>query len=173
MYIYATHPICNIIGEVTVVGCLSGPPEILWKKVSNRGAGLCKEEFYNYFFNCKVAYAFELCNPVIYRYPVPLSKIYITYPPQSFYYLNEQQCHLITFYSNHFEQLSFFILYDIFLFSLLHYSKSSWQTVNPSYSIFSFLKIDFHHMTKNRKRLIIANDSCVSTISSNISRCKK
>ena len=103
MYIYATHPICNIIGEVTVVGCLSGPPEILWKKVSNRGAGLCKEEFYNYFFNCKVAYAFELCNPVIYRYPVPLSKIYITYPPQSFYYLNEQQCQLITFYSNHFE----------------------------------------------------------------------
>lgn len=103
MYIYATHPICHIIGEVTVVGCLSGSPEFVWEKVSVGGAGLHKEEFDNYFFNCKAAYAFELCNPIIYRYPISLSKIHIMHPPQSFYYLDEQQCDLIAFYANFFE----------------------------------------------------------------------
>ena len=99
MYIYATYPICNIIGEVTIVDCLSGSPEFLWKKVSAGGAGLHKEEFDNYFSKCKTAYAFELCNPIIYRHQIPLSKIHIMHPPQSFCYLDEQQCYLISSYS--------------------------------------------------------------------------
>ena len=103
MYIYATHPICNIIGEVTIVSCLSGSPEFLWEKDSDKKVGLRKEEFDNYFFGCKTAYAFELCNPIIYRYPISLSKINIVHPPQSFCYLDEQQCYRISFFSNHFE----------------------------------------------------------------------
>lgn len=103
MYIYATYPVCNIIGEVTIVGCLSGTPEFLWGKVSDAGAGLDKEEFDRYFSNCKTAYAFELYNPIIYHRPVSLLKIHIMHPPQSFCYLDDRQCNLISFYSNYFE----------------------------------------------------------------------
>ena len=80
---YFIYPQSNRIADL-IKEKYSDIPEFLWEKVSDKKVGLRKEEFDNYFFGCKTAYAFELCNPIIYRYPISLSKINIVHPPQSF-----------------------------------------------------------------------------------------
>lgn len=90
MYIYATFPVCKIVGYATVTEILSGEPTQLWKAVTQY-AGLSKKQFDNYFSQCKVAYAYRLFHPLVYANPIALSSIKIAYPPQSFCYLNEEQ----------------------------------------------------------------------------------
>lgn len=90
MYIYATFPVCKIVGHTTVIEILSNEPSQLWE-VTAQYAGLSKKQFDNYFSRCKEAYAYHLFRPLLYAEPIALSSIKLTYPPQSFCYLNEEQ----------------------------------------------------------------------------------
>jgi predicted transcriptional regulator len=97
IYIYATSPVCKIVGHVTVVEILSDEPSQLWKATA-QFAGLSKKQYDNYFSQCKIAYAYHLFNPLLYTEPIALSNIQLAYPPQSFYYLNEEQQTLLFLY---------------------------------------------------------------------------
>lgn len=90
IYIYATAPVCKIVGCATVAETLSDAPAQLWN-ITAQYAGLSKEQFDHYFSQRKAAYAYHLCNPVVYSDPISLSCINLAVPPQSFCYLNEEQ----------------------------------------------------------------------------------
>lgn len=95
MYIYATSPVCKIVGNATVIETLFDEPSQLWK-VTAQYAGLSKKQYDNYFSQCKVAYAYHLLYPLLYTKPVALSSIRLAYPPQSFCYLSEEQQALLS-----------------------------------------------------------------------------
>lgn len=88
--IYATAPICCIVGETMVGQVLQAPPNALWSEVRH-GAGMSRDAFDAYFKERPTAVAYQLEQPVQYRRPVPLADIGIKHPPQSFCYLSEEQ----------------------------------------------------------------------------------
>lgn len=91
IYVYMTSPACHIVGEVVVTGLLADTPTKLWETVSEY-AGISRQEFDNYFSKCGIAYAYQLESPILYPMPIDLSSIGFIHPPQSFCYLNENQC---------------------------------------------------------------------------------
>lgn len=90
MVIYATAPVCCVVGEAMVVQALQASPNVLWPEVRHR-AGMSKDAFDAYFKGRPVAIAYQLERPVQYQRPVPLADIGMKRPPQSFCYLSEEQ----------------------------------------------------------------------------------
>ena len=88
--IYATAPVCCVLGETTVRQVLQAPPNALWPEVWY-GAGMSKDAFDTYFKGRPTAIAYQLERPMQYQRPVPLADVGIKRPPQSFCYLSEEQ----------------------------------------------------------------------------------
>ncbi len=85
--VYASAPISEVIGEFEVEEILHNEPRKLWTKTKDY-AGISKEKFFDYFFNTTKAYAIKIKNSKTYDAPLSLDKLGISYPPQSFRYLN-------------------------------------------------------------------------------------
>ena len=84
--VYVSNPIKKVIGEFEIEGIIQEEPQSLWEKTGQQG-GISKERFLNYFENKTKGYAIKVRDARMYDTPVPLHKLMVVSPPQSFAYL--------------------------------------------------------------------------------------
>ena len=84
--VYSTHPEMKVIGEVEVIGLISGSPTAVWEQ-TKKNAGISREKYRKYFKGCKIAYAHKLGQITAYDIPKVLSDFGLSNPPQSFIYI--------------------------------------------------------------------------------------
>lgn len=88
--IYETAPTSKIVGQVSVLGTLSGPPEEVWELTKER-AGISEKAFFDYFKNKETAHAYILDKAQRYDRPKSLSHYKMTAPPQAAVYLKHKK----------------------------------------------------------------------------------
>jgi predicted transcriptional regulator len=84
--VYVSNPIKKVIGEFEIEGIIQEEPQSLWEKTGQQG-GISKERFLNYFKDKTKGYAIKVRDARMYDTPVPLNKLMVVSPPQSFAYL--------------------------------------------------------------------------------------
>lgn len=86
--IYASSPLCRLVGEFTVRRVVSGPPGELWRRTRS-AAGIPRHYFDRYFEGRTQAHAFEIDAVLRYDQPIDPLRFYRGFrPPQSFVYLD-------------------------------------------------------------------------------------
>ena len=90
VFVYASSPICRIVGEFKLGAILEGTPEYVWSLTADH-SGITKR-YYDQYFSChKVSYALEIKSFKRYKTPInPYLTIRDFHAPQSFCYTNEQ-----------------------------------------------------------------------------------
>lgn len=87
VYIYASSPVCRIIGEFVLGDIISDKPEELWKK-TREFSGISKAFFDDYFSAHDIGYALEIKAFKQYPEPInPYQKNRKFRAPQSFCYV--------------------------------------------------------------------------------------
>lgn len=85
--LYATYPVCRVIGSFEVEEIYSAHPAKVWAK-ANKVAGVTHELFRAYFAGRDMAHAIKVRRPVRFARPRRLSRYRKTaVPPQSFCYV--------------------------------------------------------------------------------------
>ena len=84
--VYASAPIGKVIGEFEVAEILYDKPTRLWTK-TNTHAGVSQRDFFQYFLGAYKGYAIKIKRFATYEVPLSLSNFFISWPPQSFMYL--------------------------------------------------------------------------------------
>lgn len=84
--VYATSPICAVVGEVIVEDIIVGSPEEIWTRTS-AVAGLEKDDFDLYFEGKSTAIVYILGEVKKYDAPLSLSELGVKFVPQSFVYI--------------------------------------------------------------------------------------
>lgn len=88
VYIYSTSPVKKVIGTFKVSDVLIDRPEKLWERC-NGSSGMSKKEFFNYFAEKEIGYAFKIENIKILE-PFNINEGDSNYTaPQSFCYVYE------------------------------------------------------------------------------------
>lgn len=89
VFIYASRPVCRIVGEFKLGGILEGTPEHIWSLTSQR-SGITKSFFDDYFMSHRIGFALEIKSFKQYKTPVnPYRVIKGFRAPQSFCYTEE------------------------------------------------------------------------------------
>lgn len=86
--IYASSPICKIVGEFEIGVIIKDTPKKVWE-ITKSFSGVSESFYFQYFRNKNVAYAIGITN--IIEYPEPLSLQDFgegLKPPQSFCYID-------------------------------------------------------------------------------------
>lgn len=88
MIIYCTAPVKAVVGEVKVVGTISGSPEWLWEHTKDH-AGITKEKFFDYFGDKEIANCYVLGDCVKCSQPIKLEDLNfgVNVGPQSWVYV--------------------------------------------------------------------------------------
>ena len=87
VYIYASSPVCRIVGEFVLGNVLEGNPDEIWSKTS-KVAGITREYFDEYYINKDLAYALEIKSFKPYSEPInPYTYFARFTPPQSYCYI--------------------------------------------------------------------------------------
>ena len=87
--VYASSPVCRIVGEIEVASLLTDTPENLWKKTKDK-AGISEQFFFAYFSGRDKANAIEVNAFYPYEEQVKLKDKYPSLvPPQSFCYVED------------------------------------------------------------------------------------
>lgn len=87
VYIYASSPVCRIVGEFVLGNVLEGNPDEIWSK-TNKAAGITREYFDEYYTNKDLAYALEIKSFKPYSEPInPYTYFARFTPPQSYCYI--------------------------------------------------------------------------------------
>ena len=68
VYIYASSPVCKVVGEFYPVRILAGTPAEIWQKTFE-SSGITKKLFEDYFEGRNVAYAISIQNLKLYDEP--------------------------------------------------------------------------------------------------------
>lgn len=85
--LYASAPVCRIVGECTIGRVVVGPMQSVWDRTSTRG-GITLDEFQRYFREAPIARALRVENPIAYPEPIdPRAAIPGFRPPQNFCYI--------------------------------------------------------------------------------------
>lgn len=85
--VYASSPVCRIVGEIEVGDLLTDTPESIWERTKDK-AGVSREFFFSYFDGLPQAHAIEIKAYHPYPSPKKLDDEYPSIaPPQSFCYL--------------------------------------------------------------------------------------
>ena len=86
VYIYATMPICRIVGEFTLDGIIADSPQKVWAATARQG-GITEAFFFDYFKSRNKAYALKVGKVIKYSEPLD-PKVVITdfTAPQNFMY---------------------------------------------------------------------------------------
>src|SRR5687767_3563307 len=85
--VYASSPVCRVIGEFTIETILAMQPSRLWRATSS-GSGINREYFDEYFEGREIAYALKVRDAVRYEMPLGLTEyLGLSRPPQSFCYI--------------------------------------------------------------------------------------
>jgi type I restriction enzyme S subunit len=91
VFIYSTSPVKKIVGAFDASTIYEDLPLKIWNLFGEH-SGLSKAEFFQYFKNCRTAFAIEIRNLVIFPEPWDPSDYFIEFnPPQSYRYFNPQQ----------------------------------------------------------------------------------
>ena len=86
VYIYASKPICKIVGYFTIKRIICDSPSIVWDMTHKQG-GITKKLFNDYFKGHKLAHAIEIDEVVKFNTPIdPMEVIKDFTPPQNFTY---------------------------------------------------------------------------------------
>jgi predicted transcriptional regulator len=87
VYIYSTTPIKKIVGNFRINKIIEDKPSTLWYQLKD-DAGISEEEFFAYFKNREVGFAFQIVDAEKFETPVDPKIIFPNFiPPQSFCYL--------------------------------------------------------------------------------------
>jgi len=85
--VYATSPICKIVGEFQIDRVLEDSPESLWSQTSEFG-GISKDSYCQYFEGANVAYALAIASYTRYCQPLDPKSLDCNFvAPQSYRYL--------------------------------------------------------------------------------------
>lgn len=84
--IYATAPVKQVIGEVSIISIIEDAVDEVWKQTRPEG-GITKKAFMEYYKNKQVAIAYQLGEVMQYDEPMSLSDVGLSYVPQSFAYI--------------------------------------------------------------------------------------
>ncbi|PUA17323.1 ASCH domain-containing protein [Glaciimonas sp. PCH181] len=87
--IYASSPVCRLVGRVNVQDVVRAAPSTLWKHSVQRGGGLTRRELFDYFSGKDAGYAVLLDDVVKFEKMIePQAVIENFSAPQSFRYLS-------------------------------------------------------------------------------------
>ena len=84
--IYRSGDLKKIVAEFTIGGIIEGTPEYVCEQTKEFG-GIEEKDYFRYFANRNKAYAYQICNLVIYQEAIPLSSLGIKKAPMSFMYI--------------------------------------------------------------------------------------
>ena len=85
--IYASRPVCRVVGEFDIEEVLSLPMETLWRRTQLE-AGISRRFFCAYFHGKQECHAIKVSNPIRYKEPIHLyDALGMVRPPQSFAYV--------------------------------------------------------------------------------------
>jgi predicted transcriptional regulator len=89
MIIYATAPVCKILGYAYIEKIITDKKEEIWKKCFAY-SGMEEKDFFTYFEGITIGFAIKMKNITKFEKPVDPYEIFINFnPPRSFYYLEE------------------------------------------------------------------------------------
>lgn len=89
VYVYASSPVCRIIGEFELGDVLEGKPNRIWA-MTNQLSGISEEYFKEYYYNKDIAYALEIKSFKSYDEPINPYSVFGNFtPPQSFRYVSK------------------------------------------------------------------------------------
>lgn len=87
-YIYVTSPVGKIVGSFVIGKILVDTPQRIWQKC-RKYAGISAEAFFEYYRNCKRAFAIKIQSVHNFLKPMdPYSNMSNFRPPQSFQYIS-------------------------------------------------------------------------------------
>lgn len=87
VYIYSTTPIKKIVGIFKINKIIEDKPSILWHRLKD-DAGISEEEFFDYFKNREIGFAFEIVEVEKFEKPMDPKILFPNFvPPQSFCYM--------------------------------------------------------------------------------------
>lgn len=86
--IYATRPVCKVVGEFKIAGILSASPQELWNDTSHIG-GINEADYFKYFAGHSKAYAYQIKDVMVFNKPRDLSEYGVKRAPQSFVYVED------------------------------------------------------------------------------------
>ena len=86
--IYSTAPDKKVIGEVEVLGVISGSPTRIWE-LTKYDSGISRKKYREYFKGVKIAYAYILGEVKHYIPSKTLADYSVTIAPQSFVYIGD------------------------------------------------------------------------------------
>jgi predicted transcriptional regulator len=85
--VYATSPVCRIVGEFDVDGILKDTPDALWTQTKD-SSGISEDFFFQYFEGKKCAVAIRIKSTRLYEKEInPYIEWDRFFPPQSFRYI--------------------------------------------------------------------------------------
>ena len=91
IYIYSTYPVKKIVGYFEVTDIICASPEELWELFSEV-SGICKNEFFEYYFGVEKGFAIKIDNLVIFDEFIDMDMIDDFKAPQSFCYVENNDC---------------------------------------------------------------------------------
>ena len=88
VYVYASKPICRIVGYFTIDEVIKDTPSNIWANTHKDG-GITKEYFDAYFKNCNMAHAIKIKDARQFSVPIaPKSVLDNVHAPQNFMYVD-------------------------------------------------------------------------------------
>ena len=88
VYVYASKPICKIVGFFTIDEVIEDSPNVMWEK-THEGSGITKEYFDAYFRGCDMAHAIAIGEVVKLDTPIdPKEVIKNLTAPQNYRYVD-------------------------------------------------------------------------------------
>jgi len=88
VYIYASKPICRIVGYFTIDHVIEDKKSYMWE-ITHKDGGISKEYFDAYFKNCDMAHAIKIGEVVKLDNPIdPKEVIKDFHAPQNFMYVD-------------------------------------------------------------------------------------
>lgn len=88
IYIYASRPVCRIVGEFELGNVIEGKPREIWQQ-THAYSGISKSYFDEYFTNHTIGFALEIKEIRIYPNPInPYKRDKSFRAPQSFCYID-------------------------------------------------------------------------------------
>ena len=88
IFIYATAPVKQIVGEAYVIEKLTDNKEILWQR-TKAFSGINRDFYDMYFKGFEIASAYSLGEVILYEHPRNLGEFGINFYPQSYVYVIE------------------------------------------------------------------------------------
>lgn len=86
--VYASSPVCKIVGEIEIEDILEDRPDVIWEKTKCR-SGVSSSFFFDYFKDKEIAYAIKIARFTKYAIPLSLEDLKKGMkPPQSFCYID-------------------------------------------------------------------------------------